>query len=1210
MGALGETLTRLSTGLKINSGKDDPAGLIASELLKAQITGTTKAITNTQRANALIATADSSLGQISNLLNDIKGLVVEAANTGTMTADQIAANQLQVDAALDSIDRIARTTNYGGKKLLDGSMDFRTAGMSGGLGNVQINAVNFGTASSIGINVNVTRAADYARLISNGTGVGVDTTFDVIGNRGSATINVGAGTSNADIAAAINRSTDSTGVLAYVEGLAQRGSVVLSSAGANNDILITANEVGLENGNYTFRITKSATGQNDARIVSDPLGKTPGVVEVSLVGTKETAFNDFAGLFNITIDATYGTNTYATPGATSVSMTRGDSNKVQFFETASDASGVSKTSGATLTANSTRTADVAGTSAANGWTIKTSGGTTAGVIDQDNKTIYFVDAAAANAAGAIQTALRLATEDAAFTVTMTGTMGEGDSITFANGGSEGELFVQYKAGATAGEIQAMINNAPSVQATLKQGVSASDIISALPSGRTHTLKAGTLAVDNPWVSGATSQQVIDLINSKLGDKFTATALAGGGSGGRVSYMDASAVWGDINLGNALLFSGMDNGPLVRLSTMNSDGSPAINQKLGVKILQPSEADKKAGITTPILEIQLATDAQGNSITTARDIVDLFNKLTPAETLGVSVSQLYPPGVDPNGRIFGVDECGKSYVIETCPSPIDGIVQPTGAPGICGTEQGDLMLLGNNQKVVADYAFARIGNAGDVYTPVAAVAGDGTETITFGNSSALNGISFAFTQDERMEGFNKDTGLLTVFLNADLPDTPAGLLAAINSSVKANWEAIRVFTGSTLLTPGAEETATATTLTDIAGAMGLADPLIIDDTDGVLGFGAQDPAMVITAKDKGTDMAGVNIYFQQDGSLTAFTATTAGQLVVEYNVLENGEKQLIIKGNMGALTEVDNDLLVTALNANTDFNKLFEAVAFGPTGDGKIVFKTVNSNAHAVTEGGYRIESDPTKVSSPLGTSSGISMFGQSDANERLVIESEDLGSSSFVEVNVIRGYLNTVDAYGGNSSYSNGSDMVATINGLRATTSGNNISVNSSDLALSMNVANGVGSHGFTITGGGALFQLGPDVVSQQQMRLGIGSMLTTALGGQDGTMYMLRSGEAASLDSSDSGRKLADRIVMQAISNVANIRGRLGAIQRGSLEPNISALQDSMVALTEANAMITNADFAVESSNLTRLQLLIQAGAQTLGIANQMPQYAASLIR
>jgi len=108
----------------------------------------------------------------------------------------------------------------------------------------------------------------------------------------------------------------------------------------------------------------------------------------------------------------------------------------------------------------------------------------------------------------------------------------------------------------------------------------------------------------------------------------------------------------------------------------------------------------------------------------------------------------------------------------------------------------------------------------------------------------------------------------------------------------------------------------------------------------------------------------------------------------------------------------------------------------------------------------------------------------------------------------------------------------------------------------------------------------------------------------------LLRSGNEASLLSDDQGRKLADRIVMNAIGNVANIRGRLGAIQKGSLEPNVMALQDSLVALTEANAMITNADFAVESSNLTRLQLLIQAGAQTLGIANQLPQYAAMLVR
>ena len=79
---LQQALTRLSTGLQINSGKDDPAGLIASEALRADMTSIEKAISNSTRANLLIGTADSALGQVSSLLNDIRGLVVEAANSG------------------------------------------------------------------------------------------------------------------------------------------------------------------------------------------------------------------------------------------------------------------------------------------------------------------------------------------------------------------------------------------------------------------------------------------------------------------------------------------------------------------------------------------------------------------------------------------------------------------------------------------------------------------------------------------------------------------------------------------------------------------------------------------------------------------------------------------------------------------------------------------------------------------------------------------------------------------------------------------------------------------------------------------------------------------------------------------------------------------------------------------------------------------------
>ena len=121
---LSTALTRLSTGLRINSGSDDPAGLIASEALRSEITGLNKAITNTRRAGQIITTADNALGQVSNLLNDIRGLVVEAANTGALSDEEIAANQLQIDSSLEAINRIAQSTTFQGRKLLDGSLDY------------------------------------------------------------------------------------------------------------------------------------------------------------------------------------------------------------------------------------------------------------------------------------------------------------------------------------------------------------------------------------------------------------------------------------------------------------------------------------------------------------------------------------------------------------------------------------------------------------------------------------------------------------------------------------------------------------------------------------------------------------------------------------------------------------------------------------------------------------------------------------------------------------------------------------------------------------------------------------------------------------------------------------------------------------------------------------------------------------------------------
>src|SRR6267154_401223 len=86
--ALQTSLQRLSTGYRINSGKDDPSGLIASESLRSEQTATSTAISNAQRADNIIGTAEGSLGEVSNLLVSLQGLVGNSANSAGLSQDE------------------------------------------------------------------------------------------------------------------------------------------------------------------------------------------------------------------------------------------------------------------------------------------------------------------------------------------------------------------------------------------------------------------------------------------------------------------------------------------------------------------------------------------------------------------------------------------------------------------------------------------------------------------------------------------------------------------------------------------------------------------------------------------------------------------------------------------------------------------------------------------------------------------------------------------------------------------------------------------------------------------------------------------------------------------------------------------------------------------------------------------------------------------
>jgi flagellin len=245
---------------------------------------------------------------------------------------------------------------------------------------------------------------------------------------------------------------------------------------------------------------------------------------------------------------------------------------------------------------------------------------------------------------------------------------------------------------------------------------------------------------------------------------------------------------------------------------------------------------------------------------------------------------------------------------------------------------------------------------------------------------------------------------------------------------------------------------------------------------------------------------------------------------------------------------------------------------------------------------------------------GVSATWTTGATNYLSFTSSAYGSDAFTAVDVISegaggtfksGLRNSADVA---ATRSEGTDVVATVNGMNATGKANILSINNSTVSMNMAVvANFAGHITFDITGGGANFQLGPDVVSNQQARIGIASVNTASLTGVSGRLYTIGSGEANSLETNPTG---AAAIVDEVITKVTSLRGRLGAFQKATLESNIASLTDTQENLTSAQSNIRDADFAAESSNLTRAQILVQSGTSVLGIANQNPQNVLSLLR
>ncbi|MFT3685557.1 MAG: flagellin [Phycisphaerales bacterium] len=218
---LNTTLERLSTGLRINRGADDPAGLIASENLRSEKTALSAAISNAERADQISNIAEGGLQEVSNLLTDLKGLVTATANGAGLSTEEKQANQLQIDSILQTIDRISDSTNFQGVKLLNGNLDFTTSSVSTNVSDFRVNAAKLNQGSTMGVVANVTTSAQRGAALLDFNAAGIVTTsagklftIEVQGSKGSREFSFNNGTTMAQAVTAINSFKDVLGISA------------------------------------------------------------------------------------------------------------------------------------------------------------------------------------------------------------------------------------------------------------------------------------------------------------------------------------------------------------------------------------------------------------------------------------------------------------------------------------------------------------------------------------------------------------------------------------------------------------------------------------------------------------------------------------------------------------------------------------------------------------------------------------------------------------------------------------------------------------------------------------------------------------------------------------------------------------------------------------------------------------------------------------
>ena len=285
-GSLATSMQRISSGLRVNSAKDDAAGLAISERMNAQVRGLAVASRNANDGISLAQTAEGALGKVGDMLGRMRDLAVQAGNSTNSQSDRDAL-QAEVKQLTDEIDRVAKTANFNGQKILDGSFAgavFQVGANSGenitvggltnasakGLANIQYGTKDL-TATPAAAVLNDLTAIDDGVLKISVAG-GADIELGAIKAAGTADERMG------QVVAAINNKSADTGVTAYL----------------SKD----------DTGEFTVNVMSSkmkADGSAEIVKLTGFTAQTTGIVAAADIGVAAATGDDIKGIHTLTV---------------------------------------------------------------------------------------------------------------------------------------------------------------------------------------------------------------------------------------------------------------------------------------------------------------------------------------------------------------------------------------------------------------------------------------------------------------------------------------------------------------------------------------------------------------------------------------------------------------------------------------------------------------------------------------------------------------------------------------------------------------------------------------------------------------------------------------------------------------------------------------------------------------------------------------------